>query len=76
MVDFTALENELNTKGTKVIYKLKHNEQTLSFNYKNVSETKEIMDGIVQSYLTNYNITSSLQNSEYKGDAIIENPIL
>ena len=72
MTDFNALEIELNTKGTKIIYEVKHNEQTLSFYYENVLETKEIMDGIVQSYLTNFNITSTLENQVFKGDAITE----
>ena len=70
MADFNALENELNTKGTKVIYDVKHNEKTLSFVYENVPETKEVMDSIVNSYLTNFTITSSLENELYKGDVI------
>lgn len=76
MADFTALENELNTKGTKVVYEVKHNEQVLSFVYENVSETKEMMDSIVQSYLTNFTLSSTLENLIYKGDAIIEDVII
>jgi len=70
MEDFTGLENELNTKGTKIIFNVKHNEQTLSFYYENVLETKQQMDSIVNSYLTNFTITSILENKSYKGDAI------
>lgn len=69
MADFIALENELNTKGTKVVYEVKHNEQVLTFFYENVSDTKEVIDSIVQSYLTNFTISSTLENMEYKGDA-------
>jgi len=70
MEDFTGLENELNTKGTKIIFNLKHNEQVLSFLYDNVLETKQQMDIIVNSYLTNFTITSNLENELYKGDAV------
>jgi len=76
MPDFNALEIELNTKGTKVIYDVKHNEQVLTFLYENVAETKEVMDNIIQSYLTNFTITSTLESSKYKGDAIIENAVI
>ena len=76
MADFNALEIELNTKGTKVVYEVKHNDQVLTFLYENVSETKEVMDSIVQSYLTNFNITSTLEEMNYKGNAIVENAIL
>lgn len=71
MADFIGLENELNTKGTKIVYEVKHNEQSLSFYYEDVQEEKAIMDAIVQSYLTNYHITSTLSDTNYKGDAII-----
>lgn len=70
MEDFTGLENELNTKGTKIIFNVKHNEQVLSFSYDNVLETKQQMDSIVNSYLTNFTITSTLENELYKGDAV------
>ena len=70
MEDFTGLENELNTKGTKIIFNVKHNEQVLSFSYDNVLETKQQMDFIVNSYLTNFTITSNLENELYKGDAV------
>lgn len=76
MADFNALEIELNTKGTKVVYDVKHNEQVLTFLYEDVAETKEVMDNIVQSYLTNFTITSTLESSKYKGDAIIENAVI
>lgn len=76
MADFTALENELNTKGTKIVYDVKHNEQVLTFIYENVSETKEAMDAIIQSYLTNFVISSTLENLIYKGNVIIENAII
>ena len=76
MADFNALEIELNTKGTKVVYEVKHTDQVLTFLYENVSETKEVMDSIVQSYLTNFNITSTLEEMNYKGNAIVENAIL
>lgn len=76
MADFNALENELNTKGTKVVYEIKHNEQVLTFIYDDVSETKAQMDAIVESYLTNFVISSTLENLTYKGDAIIENAII
>ena len=76
MADFNALEIELNTKGTKVIYDVKHNDQVLTFLYENIAETKEVMDNIVQSYLTNFNITSTLENQLYKGNAIIENAVI
>ncbi len=71
MPDFIGLENELNTKGTKVVFEVKHNNETVTILYDSVTDTKENMDGIVQSYLTNYNITSTLELSCYKGDAII-----
>ena len=70
MPDFNVLEIELNTKGTKIFYEVKHNEQTLSFSYEDVLETKQQMDSIVNSYLTNFTITSSLENELYKGDAV------
>lgn len=76
MANFSALETELNTKGTKIVYEVKHNVQVLTFLYENVSETKEVMDNIVQSYLTNFNITSTLEEMNYKGNAIVENAIL
>lgn len=76
MPDFNALEIELNTKGTKIVYDVKHNEQVLSFVYDDVLETKEAMDNLIQSYLTNFTITSTLESSKYKGDAIIENAII
>jgi transcription termination factor NusB len=76
MADFIALENELNTKGTKVVYEVKHNDQVLSFVYDNVLETKQAMDNLIQSYLTNFTIISTLEGSIYKGDAIIENAII
>lgn len=76
MANFSALETELNTKGTKIVYEVKHNDQVLTFLYENVSETKEVMDNIVQSYLTNFNITSTLEEMNYKGNAIVENAIL
>lgn len=72
MPDFTALKNELNTKGTKIVYDIKHDQQTLSFLYDNVLETKQQMDSIVNSYLTNFTITSTLENETYKGDAVKE----
>ena len=71
MADFIGLENELNTKGTKIVYEVKHNQQSLSFTYDNVTEEKVVMDGIVMSYLTNFNVSCSLENSVYKGDATI-----
>ena len=76
MPDFNALEIELNTKGTKIVYDVKHNEQVLSFVYDDVLETKEAMDNLIQSYLTNFTITSTLESSTYKGDAVIENAII
>lgn len=76
MPDFNALEIELNTKGTKIVYGVKHNEQILSFYYSDVAETKEFMDALVKSYLTNFNITSTLEDTNYKGDAIVENAII
>ena len=76
MADFNALETELNTKGTKVVYELKHNEQVLTFLYEDVSETKTQMDAIVESYLTNFVVSSTLENLIYKGNAIIENAII
>ena len=76
MADFIALENELNTKGTKVVYELKHNEQVLSFVYDDILETKQAMDNLIQSYLTNFTITSTLESSKYKGDAVVENAII
>jgi hypothetical protein len=76
MADFNALENELNTKGTKILYEVKHNEQVLSFIYEDVSEIKAQMDAIVESYLTNFVISSTLENLTYKGNAIIENAII
>jgi hypothetical protein len=71
MADFIGLENELNTKGTKVYYEVRNNDETVTFIYDSVTDTKENMDGIVQSYLTNYKITSTLELNVYKGDAII-----
>jgi hypothetical protein len=76
MADFNALETELNTKGTKVIYEVKHNDQVLTFLYENIAETKEVMDSLVQSYLTNFTITSTLENQLYKGNAIKENAVI
>jgi phosphoribosylformylglycinamidine (FGAM) synthase PurS component len=76
MADFNALEMELNTKGTKVVYEVKHNEQVLNFIYEEVSETKAQMDAIVESYLNNFVISSTLENFTYKGNAIIENAII
>jgi len=76
MADFNALETELNTKGTKIVYDVKHNEQVLTFLYEDVSETKAQMDAIVESYLNNFVISSTLENLTYKGNAIIENAIL
>jgi len=76
MADFNALEIELNTKGTKVIYEVKHNDQVLTFLYENIAETKEVMDSLVQSYLTNFTITSTLENQLYKGNAIKENAVI
>ena len=76
MPDFNALEIELNTKGTKIVYDVKHNEQVLSFVYDDVLETKQSMDNLIQSYLTNFTITSTLESSKYKGDAVIENAII
>ena len=70
MEDFTGLENELNTKGTKIVFNVKHDQQTLSFLYEDVLETKQQMDSIVNSYLTNFTIASTLENKSYKGDAI------
>ena len=70
MEDFIGLENELNTKGTKIIFNVKHDEKTLSFLYEDVLETKQQMDSIVNSYLSNFTITSSLENELYKGDAV------
>lgn len=72
MTDFTGLETELNTKGTKIFYEVKHTEKSVSFVYENVSETKQVMDNIVMSYLTNFNVSCSLENSVYKGDATIQ----
>ena len=72
MEDFTGLENELNTKGTKIVFNVKHDQQTLSFLYEDVLETKQQMDSIVNSYLTNFTLTSTLENQVYKGDAITE----
>ena len=72
MEDFAGLENELNTKGTKIVFDVKHDQQTLSFYYENVLETKQQMDSIVNSYLTNFTLTSTLENQVYKGDAITE----
>ena len=71
MIDFTALENELNTKGTKIVYDVKHNQQTLTFLYEDILETKQQMDSIVNSYLTNFTLASILENKVYKGDATI-----
>lgn len=71
MADFIGLENELNTKGTKVFFEVRNNDEVVIFVYENVTDTKENMDGIVQSYLTNYTITSSLELGVYKGDAVI-----
>ena len=71
MADFIGLENELNTKGTKIVYEVKHSDQSLSFMYDNVTEEKAVMDAIVMSYLTNFNVSCSLENSVYKGDATI-----
>jgi len=76
MPDFNGLENELNSKGTKVVYELKHNEQVLSFVYDDILETKQAMDNLIQSYLTNFTITSTLESSKYKGDAVVENAII
>ena len=56
MEDFTGLENELNTKGTKIVYDVKHNQQTLTFLYEDILETKQQMDSIVNSYLTNFTL--------------------
>ena len=76
MADFSGLESDLNLKGTKVVYEVKHNDQVLSFVYDDVLETKQSMDNLIQSYLTNFTITSTLENSKYKGDAVIENAII
>ena len=76
MPDFTALENELNTKGTKILFEIKHNDQVLTFIYENVVDTKQSMDDIVSQYLPNYNISSTLESGIYKGDAIDVNAIL
>lgn len=72
MADFTGLENELNTKGTKIFYEVKHNQESVSFFYENVTEEKAVMDAIVMSYLTNFNVSCSLDNFVYKGDASIQ----
>lgn len=69
MTDFNALQTELKTKGTEIIYEVKHNDNVVVFYYENVNETKQVMDAIVESYLANYTITSTLENNAYKGDA-------
>ena len=71
MADFNALETELNANGMQIIYEVKHTENVVVFYYENIEETKQAMDAFVQSFLTNYTVTSTLENNEYKGDAII-----
>ena len=71
MADFNALETELNANGMQIIYEVKHTENVVVFYYENIEETKQAMDALVQSFLTNYTVTSTLENNEYKGDAII-----
>lgn len=71
MADFDALETELNAKGTRIVYMVKHTENVVVFYYNDIQDTKQAMDALVQSYLTNYTVTSTLENGEYKGDATI-----
>jgi hypothetical protein len=73
MADFKALETELNGYGVKIYYHTEHDNQVLAYIYDDIFETKETMDNIVQSYLTNFTITSTLVLNRYKGDAVIEN---
>ena len=71
--DWQKIENELNAKGTKVLFEVKHNGQVLTFVYESVITPKEDMDLILTTNLPNYVVTSTLEQECYKGDAVVEN---
>ena len=72
MADFDGLRMELESLGTKINYEVRHNGEVLSYLFGDVFDTKETMDSIVQSYLTNFTISSTLEDNSYKGDAVLQ----